>query len=54
MLMYVVLVTFTNKRMETIKDLPEGLAKARELAKKYGIEFKSVLYMMGQYELASY
>jgi uncharacterized protein with GYD domain len=47
---YVVFVTFTNKRMETIKDLPKGLAKTRELAKKYGIEFKSVLYTMGQYD----
>jgi uncharacterized protein with GYD domain len=48
--MYVALITFTKKRMETIKDLPQGLAKARELAKKYGIEFKSVLYTMGQYD----
>ena len=38
--------------METIKDLPKGLAKARELAKKYGIEFKSVLYTMGEYDAA--
>lgn len=49
--MYVVLVTFTQKRMETIKELPKGLAKARELAKEYGIEFKSVLYTMGQYDV---
>ena len=48
--MYVALITFTQKRMENIKDLPKGLAKARELAKEYGIEFKSVLYTMGQYD----
>ena len=49
--MYAMLGKFTQKRMEHIKDLPKGLATARSLAKSLGVEFKTILYTMGQYDV---
>ena len=48
--MYVILFTFTQKRMENIKDLPKGLDKGRQLAQSLGIEITSLIYTLGQYD----
>jgi uncharacterized protein with GYD domain len=49
--MYVMLAKFTQKRMETIKNLPKTLEKARSLAKSLGMQMKTILYTMGQYDV---
>jgi uncharacterized protein with GYD domain len=46
--MYAMLGKFTQKLMENLKDLPKGLETVRALAKSLGVEFKTILYTMGQ------
>ena len=47
---YVVLVNFTQKRIDTIKDLPSGLKQARETIESFGAKFDQVVYTMGRYD----
>jgi uncharacterized protein with GYD domain len=49
--MYAMLAKFTQQRMENIKDLPKNLEKARQLSKSFGVEMKTILYTMGQYDV---
>ena len=47
---FVVLGNFTQKRMETIKDLPENLKEAKEVFKSYGVKMNAFVFTMGRYD----
>jgi uncharacterized protein with GYD domain len=47
---FVVLVNFTQNRVENIKDLPAGLQKAREIMESQGAQFDQIVYTMGKYD----
>ena len=48
---YVILGNWTQKRIETIKDLPESLKKSTEVFKSYGVEVKQLVFTMGRYDV---
>ncbi len=48
---FVVLGNFTQKRIETIKSLPENLKEATELFKSYGVHIKGLVFTMGRYDM---
>jgi uncharacterized protein with GYD domain len=47
---YVTLLTLTQKGVETIKQSPQRVEAARQMAKAAGGEIKAVYYTMGQYD----
>jgi uncharacterized protein with GYD domain len=49
--LYVVLGNFTQKRMETIKDLPEGLKESRKVFESYGVKAKELVFTLGRYDV---
>ena len=51
MLHFVVLGNFTQKRIETIKDLPENLQEATAVFKSYGLQIKGLVFTMGRYDV---
>ena len=48
---YVVLGNFTQKRMETIKDLPEGLKESRKVFESFGVRAKELVFTLGRYDV---
>jgi uncharacterized protein with GYD domain len=42
---------WTQKRIETIKDLPESITKSAEVFKSYGVEVKQLVFTMGRYDV---
>jgi uncharacterized protein with GYD domain len=50
---FVILGNFTQKRMETIKDLPESVKKGKEVFKSYGVKIKELIFTMGRYDLVA-
>jgi uncharacterized protein with GYD domain len=48
---YIVLVKFTQKGMENIKDSPNRLDAARKLGKSLGGEITAAYYTLGQYDM---
>ena len=48
---YIVLVRFTQKGMENIKDSPNRLEAARKLGKSLGGEITTAYYTFGQYDM---
>ena len=48
---YVVLGKWTQKRMETIKNMPEGLEKARNVFKSHGVKMNTLVFTMGRYDV---
>jgi uncharacterized protein with GYD domain len=48
---FVVLGNFTQKRIETIKDLPENLKEATEIFKSYGVQITGLVFTMGRYDV---
>ena len=48
---YIVLVKFTQKGFENIKDSPKRLEAARKLGKSLGGEITAAYYTMGQYDM---
>lgn len=49
--MYVVLVRFTQKGIENIKDSPSRVEAVKKVMKSVGGELKELFYTMGQYDL---
>ena len=47
---FVILVNFTQNRVENIKDLPAGLQKAREIMESQGAQFDQIVYTLGKYD----
>ncbi len=50
---YVVLGNFTQKRMETIKNLPEGLKEATNIFKSHGVKITKLVFTMGRYDVVA-
>jgi len=50
---YVVLGNFTQKRIETIKNLPEGVKEATKVFKSFGVKLKELVFTMGRYDLVA-
>ena len=50
---YVVLGNFTQKRMETIKNLPDGIKEATTVFKSHGVKIKELVFTMGRYDLVA-
>ena len=50
---YVVLGNFTQKRMETIKDLPEGVKEATKIFKSHVTKLRELIFTMGRYDLVA-
>ena len=47
---FVILGNFTQKRMETIKALPENLKEAINVFKSYGVKMNTFVFTMGRYD----
>ena len=48
---FVVLGNFTQKRMKTIKGLPDNLKEATEIFKSYGVQMKGLVFTMGSHDV---
>ena len=53
MVTYVGLMSFTDKGIQGIKDTTKRAAAAREVAKKFGVNFREILWTMGKYDLSA-
>jgi uncharacterized protein with GYD domain len=42
---------FTQKRIETIKDLPEGISESKEVFESFGVKVKELIFTMGRYDV---
>ncbi len=51
--LFVILGNFTQKRMETIKDLPESLKEGPSLIASFGVKIKQLAFTMGRYDLVA-
>ena len=47
---YIMLINFTQQGIETIKELPNRIAAARQGVNEMGAEIKDIYYTMGQYD----
>jgi len=45
--LYVVLGNFTQKRIETIKNLPEGITESRKVFESFGVKNKTTSFYNG-------
>jgi uncharacterized protein with GYD domain len=50
---YVMLGNFTQKRIETIKELPEGLEEAKKVFKSFGVKITNLLFTMGRFDVVA-
>jgi uncharacterized protein with GYD domain len=50
MAQFAVLGNFTEKRMETIKALPENLKEVKEVFKSYGVKMSAFVFTLGRYD----
>jgi uncharacterized protein with GYD domain len=48
---YVVLGNFTQKRMDTIKNLPEGIKESREVFGSFGVKARELVFTLGRYDV---
>ncbi|MBD3206933.1 GYD domain-containing protein [Candidatus Bathyarchaeota archaeon] len=51
--LYVMLGNFTQKRIETIKDLPHGISESKEVFESFGVEVKELIFTMGRYDVVA-
>jgi uncharacterized protein with GYD domain len=51
--MFVVLGKWTQKRMETIQDLPDGIKKGPKVFESYGVKLQILLFTMGRYDVVA-
>jgi uncharacterized protein with GYD domain len=51
--LYAVLGKFTNKRMENIKDIPNGLKASKIALDAVGATMVSLIFTMGQYDVVA-
>jgi len=47
---FAVLGEFSQKRMETIKALPENLNEVKEVFKSYGVKMNAFVFTLGRYD----
>ena len=50
---FVVLGNFTQKRMETIKKLPDAIKESKEVFKSYGVKIRELVFTMGRYDVVA-
>jgi len=50
---FVVLGNFTQKRIETIKGLPESLKEGPKLLASFGVKIRELVFTMGRYDLVA-
>lgn len=50
---YVVLASFTDQGIRTVKDSPDRLGAFRAMAEKLGVTMKSVHYTVGAYDIVT-
>ena len=50
---FVILGNFTQKRIETIKALPDSLKEATELFKSFGVKINALVFTMGRYDMVA-
>ena len=50
---YVVLGNWTQKRMDTIKDLPEKIKESRKVFESFGVKILSLVFTMGRYDVVA-
>ena len=48
---YVVLVNFTDQGIRSVRDTTKRAAAAKEAAAKFGIQWTSVVWTIGQYDM---
>jgi uncharacterized protein with GYD domain len=48
---YIVLINYTDKGIQTIKDSPARLASSKEEARSFGCEVKAFYLTMGAYDI---
>ena len=51
--MFVMLGNWTQKRRETIKDLPSDAKEGENVFKKYGVEPHELIFTMGRYDVVA-
>ena len=51
MITYVGLLSFTEKGIQGVKDTTKRAVAAREVAKKFGVNIREMLWTMGKYDL---
>ena len=51
--LYVVLGKFTQKRVETIKELPINVDEAREVFRSHGVKIVQLGFTMGRYDVVA-
>jgi uncharacterized protein with GYD domain len=50
---YVILGNWTQKRIETIKNLPEGMKEGIKTFESYGVKIKQLVFTMGRYDVVA-
>jgi uncharacterized protein with GYD domain len=50
---YVVLGNWTQKRMETIKNLPEGIKESRKVFESFGVKVLALYFTLGRYDVVA-
>jgi uncharacterized protein with GYD domain len=53
MLNYVVLASFTDQGLKTIKDTTKRADTAKELAGKFGVKMNEIYWTQGQYDIVT-
>jgi uncharacterized protein with GYD domain len=48
---FVILGNFTQKRIETIKNLSENVKEAKEVFKSHGVKITTLVFTMGRYDV---
>ena len=51
MTLYVILGNFTQKRMDTIKDLPESIKASAGVFESFGVKIKQLVFCLGRYDV---
>ena len=51
--LFVVLGNWTQKRMETIKTLPEHIKAGMKVFESFGVTIKTIVFTMGRYDLVA-
>jgi uncharacterized protein with GYD domain len=51
--LFVVLGKWTQKRMETIKELPENIKAGTKVFESYGVKFHNLVFTLGRYDLVA-
>ena len=53
MSLFVILGSFTQKRMNTIKGLPESLKEGPKVLESFGVKIRELVFTMGRYDLVA-